>query len=400
MSLSSRVKKVKPKTGFRELKVVETVSRKGFDTLKLEEDKTPRRQLKKGGPSTTRRRSSSPVKRAKVEGFDNGQPSFHLDGAMYEKRKTLVNNFSFLLTSLSDNLQRQHNFLEQFLGHEEMYLSHLLNLETAPNNLTCASCGDIEASFRCIDCYGPQWWCQECLLDFHTHHPFHRPQQWKEGSFENTSLCDLGYVFTLGHSTSGTGCCEEENLRGDRMMVLIHVNGVFDHCVRFCKCQGALSEHEQLFRHSLFSSTFDRPETAFSLDVLDYYSIDSMECKTSAQSFFQKLRRVTNNAFPEEVPVSSHSPTYVTYPTDEKTEQVSGIDQGQQTNAKIAGIETLRRSIRQIHISRKSHPVLPLMSSTWNKSTARLEGSPYMGHSSNDQCGWKFPRRSHQDEKT
>jgi len=52
-----------------------------------------------------------------------------------------------------------------------------------------------------------------------------------------------------------------------------------------------------------------------------------------------------------------------------KTEQVSGIDQGQQTNAKIAGIETLRRSIRQIHISRKSHPVLPLMSSTWNKST-------------------------------
>ena len=90
----------------------------------------------------------------------------------------------------------------------------------------------------------------------------------------------------------------------DRQMMLIHVNGVFEHCVRFCLCPGGTSEHEQLFRHRLFPSTFNRPETAFTLDVLDYFSIDSLECKTSAQSFFQKLRRVTNNAFPDEVPVS------------------------------------------------------------------------------------------------
>jgi hypothetical protein len=87
-------------------------------------------------------------------------------------------------------------------------------------------------------------------------------------------------------------------------MTLIHVNGVFEICVSFCRCQDAIPEHEQLFRHCLFSATFDRPETAFTLDVLDYYAIDAMECKTSAQSFFQKLRRVTENAFPEEVPVS------------------------------------------------------------------------------------------------
>jgi len=113
----------------------------------------------------------------------------------------------------------------------------------------------------------------------------------------------MGYIFILGHSSSG-GCCPEmNNVWGDRPMVLIHVNGVFKHCVRFCRCQGAISEHEQLFNNHLFPSTFDRPETAFTLDVLEYYSIDSMECKTSAQSFFQKLRRVTNNAFPEQVPV-------------------------------------------------------------------------------------------------
>ena len=86
-------------------------------------------------------------------------------------------------------------------------------------------------------------------------------------------------------------------------MTVIHVNGVFELCVRFCQCHGA--EHEQLFCHRLFPFTVDGPETAFTLDVLDYYGIDAMECKTSAQSFFQKLRRVTNNAFPNKVPVSS-----------------------------------------------------------------------------------------------
>ena len=203
-----------------------------------------------------------------------------------------------------DDFQGSNDFLGQFLGHEKAYLNHLLNLEMPPTNLTCSACGHIEAGFRCLDCYGSYWWCQSCLIKAHNQHPFHRPQQWKNGSFENVSLCDLGYVFILGHSSSGHGCPEDDNLFGDRCMTLIHVNGIFEHCIRFCRCQGASADHEQLFHHRLFPSTFDRPETAFTLDVLEYYGIDAMECKTSAQSFFQKLRRMTNNAFPDNVPVS------------------------------------------------------------------------------------------------
>jgi hypothetical protein len=202
-----------------------------------------------------------------------------------------------------NNFQGQNDCLAQFIGHEKAYLNHLLNLEMPPINLACSSCGHIEAGFRCLDCYGSHWWCQSCLIARHAEHPFHRPQQWKETSFENVSLCDLGYIFVLGHSSSGRSCPDDDNLFGDRHMTVIHVNGVFEHCIRFCRCLGASSEHEQLFCHRLFPSTFDRPETAFTLDVLDYYGIDAMECKTSAQSFFQKLRRVTNNAFPHEVPV-------------------------------------------------------------------------------------------------
>ena len=204
----------------------------------------------------------------------------------------------------SNNAKTQHDFVKQFLEHERTYLQHLLDLELPPSSSTCTRCGEVEAQFRCLDCYGPHWWCQACLIEGHYQLPFHRPQQWKEGCFERVSLCDLGYVFALGHSSSGLRCPDDENLFGDRRMTLIHVNGVFEHCVRFCRCEGAIAEHEQLFQHRLLPSSFDRPETAFTLEVLDYYGIDLMECKTSAQSFFQKLRRVTNNAFPDELPVS------------------------------------------------------------------------------------------------
>ena len=172
-----------------------------------------------------------------------------------------------------------------------------------PTNLTCSSCGHIKAGFCCLDCYGSHWWCQSCLISHHAQHPFYCPQQWKEGSFENVSLCDLGYVFALHHSRSGGLCPKDDNLFGDHHMTVIYVNGVFEHCIRFCCCPNVTLEHEQLFCHQLFPSTFDQPETVFTLDVLDYYGIDAMECRTSAQSFFQKLRRVTNNAFPDAVPV-------------------------------------------------------------------------------------------------
>ena len=211
-----------------------------------------------------------------------------------------------LSTTLFDNYQGQNDYLGQFLGYEKIYLNHLLNLEMQPNDPACSSCGQGEAGFRCLDCYGSHSWCRSCLIERHASHPFHRPQLWKAGSFEDISLCELGYVFVLGHSCSGGGSCpDDDNLFGDRQMTLIHINGIFQHCIRFCRCQGASSDHEQLFCNRLFPSSFDRPETAFTLDVLDYFGIDTMECKTSAQSFFQKLHRFTNNAFPDQLPVCS-----------------------------------------------------------------------------------------------
>lgn len=304
MSFSSKPKKVKPKGTVRELKLINTVNRRGLDTLRTEEIGTSKNDHQNTYSPSQRNGSSSPVKRQKLDDLQVDPILFNMeDPEVSKKRQTLVCLFPSLLETLYDEIKGQNDYLRQFLDHEDLYLTHLLNQELPPSDLSCHSCNEELGKYRCLDCYGTHWWCRACLLKSHQNHPFHRPQEFKDDSFENISLSDLGYVLVLGHSSS-LGCCPEvDDIFADRRMVLVHVNGVFEHCIRFCKCEGALPDHEQLFVHRLFPSTFNRPETAFTFDVLDYYGIDAMECKTSAQSFFQKLRRVTNNAFPSEVPV-------------------------------------------------------------------------------------------------
>ncbi|KAI6041138.1 hypothetical protein EDC04DRAFT_2601888 [Pisolithus marmoratus] len=52
-------------------------------------------------------------------------------------------------------------------------------------------------------------------------------------------------------------------------------------------------------RQRLFPASISKPKTAFTFSVLDHFLIDALECKTSAMSFYQKLKRFTNNALPE-----------------------------------------------------------------------------------------------------
>ena len=82
----------KAKGKFKELKLVQTVTRKGNDIIKTEEVKTPRRGPK-NGPSTsqTHQLSSSPMKRAKLEIYDEEPIPWNIEGAeAFGKRKTLV----------------------------------------------------------------------------------------------------------------------------------------------------------------------------------------------------------------------------------------------------------------------------------------------------------------------
>jgi len=87
---------------------------------------------------------------------------------------------------------------------------------------------------------------------------------------------------------------------------VVTFSGVFVHKVVWCRCDGATAQnkHLQLLRACLFPSSITKPQTAFTFAVLDEFLIEALECKTSASSFYQKLHRLTNNPFPDTLPVS------------------------------------------------------------------------------------------------
>ena len=85
---------------------------------------------------------------------------------------------------------------------------------------------------------------------------------------------------------------------------IVASSGIFVHKVVWCRCNGATAQdkHLQLLRAHLFPSSITKPQTAFTFAVLDEFLIEALECKTSA---YQKLHRLTNNPFPDTLPVSS-----------------------------------------------------------------------------------------------
>ena len=51
----------------------------------------------------------------------------------------------------------------------------------------------------------------------------------------------------------------------------------------------------------LFPATFHNPKTAFTFRVLEDFHLDNLECKTTPSQFFSRLRRLTNDEFPNTV---------------------------------------------------------------------------------------------------
>jgi hypothetical protein len=79
----------------------------------------------------------------------------------------------------------------------------------------------------------------------------------------------------------------------------------------WCQCKGAPGVDIQLLRSRLFPASVSSPSTAFTFGLLSYFHIDSVECKTSASSFFSKLRQLTNSSSPDSVPVGFLPPLFL-----------------------------------------------------------------------------------------
>jgi CxC2 like cysteine cluster associated with KDZ transposases len=224
------------------------------------------------------------------------------------------------------NLKTQHDSLLEWLPHRHQYLDEILALEAPPPTDTCFSCRAHEFTHRCTDCFGHPVFCRACCLDIHERNPYHAIQKWTGDCFIRDSLYNLGLVLHLGHGGQRCPSCKqgedfkmdgettrnrfkdnsdsEDDQHFQNDICIVHSSGIFRSRLQYCCCENSPDRHLQLLRLSLFPATLASPQTAFTFSVLDQFEIDTMECKTSAMSFFSKLRRQTNNAFPNQVPVS------------------------------------------------------------------------------------------------
>ena len=192
----------------------------------------------------------------------------------------------------------------------------------------CQACNQKQFKFRCQNCFHRPVTCAGCCAKSHADLPFHSVDVWNGTCFLPSDLMHAGIAIYLGHQ--GFQCPEYERADvgksqerfkdveseedfdelGARLLQIIHSNGVCERNIWYCKCSNAPPHHLQLLQHRLFPASCKKPQTAFTFEVLCHFHIDAMECKTSANNFYSKLRRLTSNGFPDTVPVGFLFPSF------------------------------------------------------------------------------------------
>lgn len=202
--------------------------------------------------------------------------------------------------------------------------------------MTCERCEQPDAVYKCKDCFQKSPLCRTCCLIDHQHSPFHRIQKWNGSHFEHDDLNCLGLVLVLQHGrhdpcgteTSQTHLNDEQHpsdftsddednghpsLSSSQTpksnLIVVSSSGIFTRAVRWCQCanfSGCGQKRVQLLLQAkLYPASFHDPKTVFTFEVLDHFRIDALECKTAAMNFMNKIKRMTREAFPDEVPVSA-----------------------------------------------------------------------------------------------
>ena len=90
--------------------------------------------------------------------------------------------------------------------------------------------------------------------------------------------------------------------QGNQWMTITDITGVHSLPVHFCSCADCLPPHLQLLDLGIYPVTYDRPQSGFTFRLLDDFDLENLETKCSAQSYYEKLRRLTSNTYPYLVP--------------------------------------------------------------------------------------------------
>lgn len=90
---------------------------------------------------------------------------------------------------------------------------------------------------------------------------------------------------------------------GNKIMLIIDKSGLHPIGVCPCTCSGASSIDIQLLTAGIYPATPNMPKTGFTFSALDDFLMENRECTVTALSYYSKLRRMTNNMFPQLLPV-------------------------------------------------------------------------------------------------
>lgn len=192
--------------------------------------------------------------------------------------------------------------LAQFTVEFDKIATHVMASEGSPSASTPCPCGKGIRTARCKDCPLQSPVCCECFIRNHASMPFHFADIWNGKYFEKKSQADLGRVIHLGHE--GLPCPSVHVNTQPLLLDVVHLNGVHGCKVQYCKCEAAGKNWEQLLLLDLFPGTLAKTATAYSFALLKHFDLLSSISKTSAMDFVTTIRRCTNNAFPDDVPVS------------------------------------------------------------------------------------------------
>lgn len=111
----------------------------------------------------------------------------------------------------------------------------------------------------------------------------------------------LSFQSTLPHQCRPTRSYDRF---GCPTIIVVDVSGV--HVLRLRPCKCLLSDTvplvDQLLSMGLYPASTKRTRTVFTFRVLDDYDLENLETKASAAKYYEKLKRLTSNAFPQTVP--------------------------------------------------------------------------------------------------
>ncbi|KAJ7781716.1 hypothetical protein DFH07DRAFT_728888 [Mycena maculata] len=192
-------------------------------------------------------------------------------------------------------------FLKEISAIEEVIFGTRTHAQLHGKNtqIQC-TCGQ-PASFQCPECGVTDMVCAECVIKMHPCHQMHHIEQWDGTVFMRTSLITWGHVVNLGHG--GKRCKNAGSEDQGRKSVIVDTNGIHFARIVYCACgETVMPDPIQLIGARLFPATLDTPKTAFTFEVMHNFHVHNLTSKKTALDYYRALQKLTNGAFPNQVP--------------------------------------------------------------------------------------------------